>query len=347
MTIHTLLNCNANNTKEYIQKNSVDLIVTSPPYPMVEMWDKCFIQQKPSIQKALDNQNYQKAFHLMHDILIPIWTDIDRILKPNGTVCVNIGDATRNCQGQFQLFSNHTTIINTFLLMGYTLLPDIHWHKPTNIPNKFMGSGMYPPNAYVTYEHEYILVFRKGQKREFARQEQENRHKSAYFWEERNIWFSDLWEIIGTKQNISSAQRTRSGAFPLEIAYRLINMYSVKNDTVYDPFTGTGTTIFAAMATERNSIGSEIDPILYQNTNSSLLRKQNELNVYIKNRIKKHQEFIDNLPENKKDKLYQNENHSFKVKTRQETKIEIRQIHNTKRENQNTVTCTYQKLENI
>lgn len=145
--------------------------------------------------------------------------------------------------------------------MGYCVLPDIHWRKQSNAPNKFMGSGMFPAGAYVTYEHEYILVFRKGGKRVFKGAEKALRQKSAFFWEERNVWFSDLWDIKGTSQIITAAKasRDRSAAFPFEIPYRLINMYSAEGDTVLDPFAGLGTTTLAAIASNRNSLGVEID----------------------------------------------------------------------------------------
>lgn len=69
------------------------------------------------------------------------------------------------------------------------------------------------------YEHEYILVFRKGGKRQFKGLEKELRQKSAFFWEERNMWFSDLWDIKGTTQIIKAhkSSRERSAAFPFEI----------------------------------------------------------------------------------------------------------------------------------
>ena len=81
-----------------------------------------------------------------------------------------------------------------------------------------MGSGMYPAGAYVTYEHEYILIFRKGEKRTFSGKSKALRQKSAYFWKERNIWYSDLWEIKGTSQiiNISNTTRNRNASFPFE-----------------------------------------------------------------------------------------------------------------------------------
>ena len=83
---------------------------------------------------------------------------------------------------------------------------------------------------------------------------------SSFFWEERNVWFSDVWEIKGTKQNLQKSNtRERSAAFPFEVPYRLINMFSQKGDTILDPFLGTGTTMQAAILTGRNSCGYDID----------------------------------------------------------------------------------------
>ena len=84
--------------------------------------------------------------------------------------------------------------------------------------------------------------------------------RSAFFWEERNRWFSDVWDFKGTVQGLDHGDlRSRSGAYPLELAFRLINMYSLYEDTVLDPFLGTGTTTLASIACGRNSIGIEID----------------------------------------------------------------------------------------
>ena len=121
---------------------------------------------------------------------------------------------------------------------------------------------MLPAGAYVTLEHEYILILRKGTKREFNKaEERQNRRESAIFWEERNAWFSDVWmDVKGTGQELfKKATRSRSAAFPFEVAYRLINMFSVRGDTVLDPFLGTGTTTAAAMACGRHSLGFELD----------------------------------------------------------------------------------------
>lgn len=343
MTEHLMITANSNKLSMIADK-SVNLVVTSPPYPMIEMWDAIFSDQDSTIELALKNGNGAEAFNKMHNILNRTWLECDRVLADNGFMCINIGDATRTIDGDFQLYSNHTKIINHFIDMGYSVLPDVHWRKQSNAPNKFMGSGMYPAGAYVTYEHEYILVFRKGGKRVFKGAEKELRQKSAYFWEERNNWFSDLWEIKGTSQIISKskATRDRNASFPFEIPYRLINMYSAEGDTVLDPFAGLGTTNMACIVSNRNSIGVDIDPEIISIALDNMYEAKDSFNTYIWERIRKHTSFIDSLTDEKKERCYINEPHGFKVKTRQETAIQIDQIACFEKKG-NGFTCQYEK----
>lgn len=329
LTKHRVINSNASDMSE-IKNESIALVVTSPPYPMIEMWDDCFCGQDAGIIGDLQNGNGALAFERMHQILDQVWREVDRVLIPGGIVCVNIGDATRTVNGVFQMFSNHNRIISAFHNMGYCVLPDVIWRKPSNSPNKFMGSGMYPAGAYVTYEHEYILIFRKGSKRIFTA-DKKTRQKSAYFWEERNVWFSDLWEIKGVKQEFTKkADRKRSAAFPFEIPYRLINMYSILGDTVLDPFAGTGTTLLAAMVSGRNSIGIDIDPAFVDFSVLSLQKEPQLLNQHTEARLQEHQCFIDTLSQEQREKCYYNENYPFLVKTRQEIKAYLPTISSIK-----------------
>jgi DNA modification methylase len=225
-----------------------------------------------------------------------VWQECWRVLKFGGFICINIGDAVRTVGRRFRLYPNHARIISTMQKIGFDPLPDILWRKQTNAPNKFMGSGMLPAGAYVTYEHEYILIFRKGDKRTFSTPEEKaDRRTGAYFWEERNVWFSDIWvDIKGTRQHLKDdVSRIRSAAFPFELAYRLICMYSIYGDTVLDPFLGTGTTTAAAIAGCRHSIGVEIDSGF-----SDIIRKTIKESVQIgENRIRRrltdHKTFID------------------------------------------------------
>lgn len=342
MTKHEIIVGNSNNVTT-IANSSINLIVTSPPYPMIEMWDQMFADQNPQIAYDLQSGDGMAAFNKMHIILDEIWDECDRVLADNGFVCINIGDATRTTNDSFQLFSNHTKIINKFLSMGYSVLPDIHWRKQSNAPNKFMGSGMYPAGAYVTYEHEYILVFRKGSKRVFEGEGKELRQKSAFFWEERNVWFSDLWEIKGTSQIIAApkASRERSAAFPFEIPYRLVNMYSAEGDTVLDPFAGLGTTTLACMAANRNSHGVEIDSEIADLAMKNIAAECEYLNQVIETRISNHLTFISRLSEDKKAKCYTNVPHGFPVKTRQETAIKIDKIKSVAF-NKSIIICQYE-----
>ncbi len=327
MTTHKYLNMNSSNM-ELIDEKSVDLIITSPPYPMIEMWDEIFSQQNPEIANDLKKGDGNGAFYRMHEILNCVWDECDRVLKDNGFICINVGDATRTINGNFQLYSNHTRIIDFFLNKGYSVLPDIHWRKQSNSPNKFMGSGMYPAGAYVTYEHEYILIFRKGGKRQFYGNEKKKRQKSAFFWEERNIWFSDLWEIKGVSQTLfnSKSTRSRNASFPFEVPYRLINMYSVEEDIILDPFAGLGTTNIACMVLNRNSIGIDIDRDIMNLAMENKSINVGSFNKIISDRIKNHLSFVDALPDDKKAKCYKNEVHGFLVKTRQEVAMEIKQL---------------------
>ena len=304
---------------------SVDLVVTSPPYPMVEMWDEGLGVQNPAITDALAKGDSAAAFNLMHIELDNVWAEVCRVTKPNSFVCINIGDATRTINGEFQLFSNHSRIIQYFLRQGFCCLPPVLWRKPTNAPNKFMGSGMLPAGAYVTLEHEYILVFRKGGKRVFKSESAKLlRQQSAFFWEERNKWFSDLWEIRGTGQKmLIQNSRERSGAYPFEIPYRLINMYSVKGDTVLDPFLGTGTTALAAMAGGRNSIGYEMDGALSESISDMLSPdKVSALNALIRDRLTAHIDFVEKrLLSGTWDVKHLNSHYKFPVVTSQETEL--------------------------
>ena len=341
MTQHDIINANSNNLHS-IENGSVNLIVTSPPYPMIEMWDELFIKQDEKIKKDLDIADGYSAFLKMHSILNKTWAECDRVLSEHGFICINIGDATRTLGGEFQLYSNHSKIIEFFSNLGYSVLPDILWRKPSNSPNKFMGSGMYPAGAYVTYEHEYILIFRKGGKRVFKGEEKLFRQKSAYFWEERNAWFSDLWEIKGTSQTLNHkvSTRERNASFPFEIPYRLVNMYSAENDVVLDPFCGLGTTNLACMTANRNSIGVEIDSEIAKLACEQLNVSKNVLNKIIDSRITSHLNFIETLSDEKKAKCYFNDNHKFLVKTKQETAICLSELAQISR-NGSTLLCEY------
>lgn len=317
-----------------LESESVQLVVTSPPYPMIAMWDSVFSAMNPEIKQALSSQDGMAAFEFMHQELDKVWEACARILSPSGFMCINIGDATRTLNGDFRLYPNHARILTRMAQLGFSVLPDILWRKPTNAPNKFMGSGMLPAGAYVTYEHEYILVFRKGGKRVFsAGVERENRLKSAYFWEERNTWFSDVWSgLRGANQKLGkSKERDRSAAYPFELPHRLIQMYSVYGDTILDPFVGTGTTMAAAVTAARSSVGVEIAEGLSPLVEGAIQSAARDSGELASRRLHRHFDFVAQRLAEEKVLKHRNGPHAVSVMTRQETEIELQVANSVER----------------
>jgi DNA modification methylase len=186
-----------------------------------------------------------------------------------------------------------------------------------------MGSGVLPPNAYVTLEHEYILIFRKDGPRKVSKEDMQKRKESSYFWEERNQWFSDVWsDLQGTLQDISSAQlRNRTAAFPFQLAYRLINMYSVQDDWILDPFLGTGTTALAAACSARNSVGYELDPNFGELIEERIMEVPQFSDKVISQRLSSHRDFLKKRSRENRSWEYYSTNYKFGVISRFEESI--------------------------
>ncbi|MFB6069433.1 MAG: site-specific DNA-methyltransferase [Halanaeroarchaeum sp.] len=300
-----------------LPEESVELVVTSPPYPMIEMWDGVFGDLDPTVQRALDAGDGPRAYEAMHAVLDAVWAEVERVLVPGGILAVNVGDATRTVDGEFRLYPNHSRVLDALEDLGLSPLPDVLWRKPTNSAAKFMGSGTSPPNAYVTLEHEYVLLARKGSLRRPA---SDRRGRSAYFWEERNRWFSDVWEIRGQRQELEAGPRDRTGAFPFAIPYRLINMYSVQGDTVLDPFWGTGTTTLAAMASARSSVGVDVDPAMVAGFDPAVEDVASLAERVSRERLADHRAFVADRDE---PPGYEAENYETRVVTKQERGIRL------------------------
>jgi modification methylase len=308
-----------------LQPESLALVLTSPPYPMIAMWDTCFSAQDETLGDYLTAGDGWGAFLAMHRVLDRVWDIVGTLVMPGGFVCINVGDALRTIDGTFMLYPNAERIVSAFSKRGFSVLPRIIWRKSTNAPNKFMGSGMLPAGAYVTLEHEHILIFRKGGKRLFTGEQKALRRRSAFFWEERNRWFSDIWNLAGERQLLTrKACRERSAAYPFELAYRLICMYSVQGDLVADPFLGTGTTALAAAAAGRSSVCTEIDAFLAESA-ADALREQctaggiaGSIN---RRRILEHLSFVEDYTMQKGTLKHRNTFYDFPVITSQETDL--------------------------
>ncbi len=308
---------------EAVADDSVELVVTSPPYPMVEMWDDLFSELDPAIGDALEARDGQAAFESMHAVLEEVWAEVERTLVDGGIACVNVGDATRTLDGSFRVYQNHSRVVDAFEALGFEPLPEVLWRKPANSAAKFMGSGMVPPNAYVTLEHEYILVFRNGTDRRQFEPGARRRYEAAYFWEERNRWFSDVWtDIRGRLQTLEGgALRDRSAAYPFEVPYRLVNMYSVYGDTVLDPFWGTGTTSLAALVAGRNSVGYEREAEFAGVFDERVGEAPGISRDVVRRRLADHREFVAHRREAGETFGYESDHYGFPVTTKQEQSL--------------------------
>ncbi len=281
-TQHKIILGNSEKMPE-LPDSSIQLMVTSPPYPMISMWDEMFAGMDPEIAKFWqtlkddgEEDTVKLIYETMHLNLAKVWREAFRVLADGGLACINIGDATRSINGKFRLFPNHSKIIEHCEAAGFTMLPYVLWKKPTTKPmykgkGAFLGSGFLPPNAYITLDCEFILIFRKGNLRRFPPHDR-LRYESAFTKKQRDEWFTQIWTVTGKRQTESKVER-RTAAFPEEIVKRLVRMFSVKDDTVLDPFLGSGTTTRVAMQNERNSIGYEIDARLLPLIKEKLCRE--------------------------------------------------------------------------
>ena len=232
-----------------VADRSVALVVTSPPYPMIPQWDAAF--------RSMGARDYPAMLQVLADA----WGECHRVLVSGGILAVNIGDALRSTDGEFRLWPNQAETMVAARRLGFRPLPYVLWKKPTNKPNAFLGSGFLPPNAYVTLDCEFVLLFRKGGLRRFPPHDAA-RLASRFERSERDAWFSQIWgDVRGARQDHGDG---RTGAFPEAIPERLVRMFSVVGDTVLDPFAGTGTTLWAAAAWGRNAIGYERDPGVFR-----------------------------------------------------------------------------------
>jgi len=291
-TTHKIIIGNSQQMPELID-SSIHLMVTSPPYPMIKMWDEQFAKADPKIAELwqrleADGQKeiVRQIYDAMHDYLGKVWQETYRVLVDGGLACINIGDATRKVKGAFQLYPNHSRIIEICEKIGFTTLPYVLWKKPTTKPKykgkgAFLGSGFLPPNAYVTLDCEFILLFRKGNLRKFQPHDK-LRYESKFKKVERDEWFSQIWSLKGIRQTAGEMER-RTAAYPDEIADRLIKMFSVKGETVLDPFLGSGTTTRIAIQNERNSIGYETDlnllKVIKKKINNNLVNKTIDIKI--------------------------------------------------------------------
>ena len=245
-TKHNLYHADARNMS-FIEDNSVHLVVTSPPYWNLKEYENG-INQLGVIE---DYENFVNE-------LAKVWKECYRILVPGGRVVCVVGDVclSRRKNGRHVVMPLHSDIAVSCRQIGFDNLNPILWHKISNASfeanngTSFLGKP-YEPNAIIKNDIEYILMQRKpgGYRKPTALQ----REKSMIAKGDYDEWFKQIWNHGG------ASTRNHPAPFPLEIATRLVKMFSFYGDTVADPFCGSGTTLLAALNSERHSIGIEVE----------------------------------------------------------------------------------------
>ena len=220
--------CKSSEKMSEIPDSSIHLMITSPPYNVKKVYDE---------DLSLDEYR---------ELLVRVFTQTHTKLVTGGRACINVANL-----GRKPYIPLHGYIIQDMLDIGYYMRGEIIWNKASSAsPSTAWGTWMSAANPVLRDVHEYILVFSKGT---FSRKR--NRKENSIKKEQ----FLEFTKSIWTFPAVSAKSIGHPAPFPQELPHRLIQLYSFKDDVVLDPFCGSGTTCLAALASDRNYIGYDID----------------------------------------------------------------------------------------
>jgi modification methylase len=249
-TTHNLHNADARRFAS-LGDGSVHLIVTSPPYWTLKKYREC------------DGQlGHVESYDEFVQQLNRVWQECNRVLVPGGRLVCIVGDvclSRRKNRGEHTVVPLHASIQDQCRQIGFSNLAPIIWHKIANAAYEASGNGggflgkPYEPNAVIKNDIEFILMLRKPGG--YRSPSLATRILSVIPEEKHRVWFQQIWTGV-----TGASTKNHPAPFPVEVAERLIRMFSFVGDCVLDPFMGTGTTNVAAAKWGRNSIGIEVDP---------------------------------------------------------------------------------------
>jgi len=218
-------------TLKKMPNESVDIIITSPPY---------------NFEMKYDNYKDKKGWNKYFEFLNSVWKECHRVLKKGGRICINV-------QPLFsEYIPSHHIISKQLLDLGFLWKTEILWDKHNyNAKYTAWGSWKSPSMPYLKYTWEFIEVFCK----ESQKKEKTNGEETDLTGDEFKKWVYAKWDIAPEK-NMKEAEHP--AMFPEEIPRRLIKLFSYINDIVLDPFNGVGTTTAVAKKLSRHFIGVDI-----------------------------------------------------------------------------------------
>ena len=251
-TVHDLRNQDVRQVQ--LDPESVHLVVTSPPYWTLKRYNT----HEHQLGDIADYERFLRE-------LDAVWKRCFDALVPGGRLVCVVGDvclSRRKNAGEHTVVPLHASIQEHCRALGYVNLAPIIWHKISNATyevssgSSFLGKP-YEPNAVIKNDIEFLLMERKGGG--YRKPSAEQRILSVISDENHKTWFQQIW--LGLT---GASTRDHPAPYPLELAERLVRMFSFVGDTVLDPFMGTGTTTLAALRWGRHSIGVELDPEYYE-----------------------------------------------------------------------------------
>lgn len=243
------LHCADSREMPFLQRESVHLVLTSPPYWTLKEYD--------DIEGQLGHVADYEAFLVDLD---RVWKACFDALVPGGRLICVVGDvclSRRKNAGVHAVIPLHASIQEHCRALGYTNLSPIIWYKIANAVYEAGGGGFlgkpYEPNAVIKNDVEFILMERKPGG--YRAPTEPERLLSVIPEALHKAWFQQIWSGV-----TGASTREHPAPYPEELAERLIRMFSFVGDTVLDPFVGSGTTMVAAAKWGRNSVGVEVSP---------------------------------------------------------------------------------------
>lgn len=234
----------------HLTPNSVHLVLTSPPYWTLK-------EYRPSEGQLGHIEDYENFLAELDRV----WEHCFRALVPGGRLICVVGDvclSRRKNEGRHTVVPLHASIQEHCRQIGFDNLAPIIWYKIANAAYEvengspgFLGKP-YEPNAVIKNDIEFILMQRKPGG--YRKPSLPKRVLSIISSRDYQRWFQQIWTGL-----TGASTRDHPAPYPLELAERLIRMFSFVGDTVLDPFMGTGTTTVAAARWGRNSLGCEVD----------------------------------------------------------------------------------------
>ncbi len=225
-----------------LPENSLHLMITSPPYNVTKEYDK-----------DLSLTDYL-------EMLKKVFTETYRVLVNGGRACINVANLGRK---PYIPLSDY--ISKMMIEIGFNMRGEILWNKAASAsPSTAWGSWMSASNPTLRDIHEYILIFSKGDYKRDRKKIEKHTKQNTISKEDFMEWTKSIWTF-----NAESARRIGHPApFPIDLPFRLIQLYSFKTDIVLDPFMGSGTTAVAALKSNRKFVGFEISEEYIRLTNA-------------------------------------------------------------------------------